>query len=46
MHPQWRRVDALRDSQSTKHLSVERIKSVTSFRQTHSQHGFDPRFLK
>ena len=46
MHPQWRRVNALSDSQSTEHLSVKRIKTVTSLRQTHSQHGFDLRFLK
>ena len=46
MHLQWRRVDALRNSQSTEHLSVKRIKTISSLRQTHSQLGFDFRFLQ
>ncbi len=46
MHPYWRRVDALRHSESTERLSVKRIKTVTSLLQTHSQHGFDLRFLE
>ncbi len=46
MHSQWGRVDALRDSQSIERFSVQRIKTVTSLRQTHSQRGCDLRFLK
>src|ERR1700683_1958279 len=46
MHPKRRRVDALRNSQSTECLPVKRVETVSSLRQTHSQHGFDLRFLQ
>jgi hypothetical protein len=46
MHPQRWSIDALRNSQSIQRLSVKRIKTVSSLRQTYSQHGFDLRFLQ
>ena len=45
-HPQWWRVDVLRHSNRPEYLSVKRIKPVASLLHTHSQDGFDLRFLQ